>query len=84
MLRKLHSLEYRCALNISQKLGNNYCVLLYLHHMSDAIRQSYEDYGLVHYLCHQIDALSLSIQKQKRVSRPLLVACLKKHTHVFN
>ena len=52
--------------------------------MSDIIAQSYNDYKTVHDLCSQIDILALSIQKQNRVCRALLVACLKKHTHVFN
>lgn len=84
MLRKLHSLEYRGALEKSQKNGNSYCVLLCLKHMSDVIMQSYEDFSVVRDLCREIDFLMSSIQKQKRVNRTLLVACLKKHTYVFN
>lgn len=84
MLRKLHSLEYKGALQNTQRIGNNYCILSYLNHMSDVIAQSYSDYDIVHDLCSQIDNLALSIQKQNRVCRALLVPCLKKHTHVFN
>ncbi len=84
MLRKLHSLEYRGALQNTQKIGNNYCVLLYLNRMSEVIAQSYNDCDIVHELCNQIDILAISIKKQNRVYRPILVDCLKKHTHVFN
>lgn len=84
MLRKLHSFEYRGALQNTQRIGNNYCILLYLKHMSDVIALLYNDYDIVHDLCSQIDNLVLSIQKQNRVCRALLVACLKKHTLVFN
>lgn len=46
MLRKLHSFEYRGALQNTQRIGNNYCILLYLKHMSDVIAQSYNDYDI--------------------------------------
>lgn len=84
MLCKLHSLEYRGALQNTQKIGNNYCVLLYLNHMSDVIMQSYNNYDIVNDLCSQINTLALSIKERNRVCRKLLVACLKKHTCVFN
>ena len=84
MLRKLHSLEYRGSLPKSQSIGGQYCVSLYLSHMSDIIRQSFECSNYINNLCNQIDLLALSIQKQKRVNRALLVNCLKMHTYVFN
>lgn len=61
MLCELHSLEYRGALQNTQEIGNNYCVLLYLNHMSDVIMQSYNNYDIVNDLCSQINTLALSI-----------------------
>lgn len=84
MLRKLHSLEYKGALQNTQRIGYDYCVILYLNHMSDVIMQSYKDYSIVHDLCCQIDILALAIREQNRVNRRLLVTCLKKHTTAFN
>ena len=88
MLRKLHCFESRGSIRDSQKIGNNYCIILLLKHMSDTIRGLYKDSGHtaaeVFNLCEQIDRLVLSIQKRNRVSRSMLVACLKKHTCVFN
>lgn len=88
MLRKLHGFEFRGAIGISQRIGNDDCVFIFLKHMSNTIKWIYSDSGCtaeeVFNLCEQIDGLALSIQKRNRVSRSMLVACLKKHTRTFN
>ena len=88
MLRKLHCFESRGAMRDSQRIGRAYCILIFLKHMSDTLRWLYKDSGYtavaIFDLCEQIDSLILSIRKRNRVSRAMLVACLKKHTCVFN
>jgi len=88
MLRKLHSLEYRGSLRTCRQLSGEYYVVLYLRHISQVIGSVYSNVSnadvAVENLENLIKAIETAAASRLRIDRTLLVACLKRHTKVFN
>lgn len=87
MLSKLHKMEYKGSLHECVKLNDAYSIVLFLDNLIHMIKMCYKN-GLnteaIDPLCNKLLSLSQEIQKNKRVNRSLLVACLKQHTEFFN
>ncbi len=88
MLRKMHSLEHRGSLRTCPKLGNEYYIILCLQHMAEVIQAAYPNTDGASEAVSNLESLICAVKNtttdRMRVDRTLLVACLKKHTQVFN
>jgi hypothetical protein len=88
MLRKLHSLEHKGALRTCSILGDEYYIILCLQHMAHVIEEAYPNIDIAEKIISNLKDLIVTLKeatvKRERVSRDLLVSCLKKHTYVFN
>jgi len=88
MLRTLHKIGHKSSLKTCPRMNNEYYIVLYLEHMATAIESLYsgsiEGKEVVESLCDLIILLKSTMATRERMSRSILVSCLKKHTKVFN
>jgi hypothetical protein len=83
MLDKLHKIEDRSLAN-SPKIGNEYCVILFLQYLVELIERLY---GQVDFTKKLIKALNVLIEKANenfKIYSTLLAFCLNRYTLIFN